>query len=138
MRFLHVSDLHACEERQQDQSRVVEALVRDVERLHVAIPFDALVFTGDLARSGSPAELELGRRLLLEPLERTLALSRERIFLVPGNHDVYRGAIDGWGEAGYVERLTGTEAANELLDNSPSLNRAIERLGHWFNFEEKY
>lgn len=96
IRFLHVSDFHlrAARVARYEQDRVLDGLVRFLERDRAGFPLDLLFVTGDLAHSGKADELVqvvgLLRRLLA-----TTGLPPERLFVVPGNHDVDR-SVGRW------------------------------------------
>jgi WD40 repeat protein/3',5'-cyclic AMP phosphodiesterase CpdA len=68
-------------------------LAGDVERLaaEVGARPDLLVVTGDLAEAGRPSELVQAHTFLVGLAER-LDLSRDRVVVVPGDHDVSRSA----------------------------------------------
>lgn len=78
--------------RHEHRPEVLEALLRDLE---TTAP-DRVLVTGDVTNQGLPGEIEVGRQWL-ERLG-----GPERVFLVPGNHDVYvpgsaRVIAAGWG-----------------------------------------
>lgn len=89
--WLHLSDLHV---RAPSAAAAGDALLtslredlsaRGRERI------DALVVTGDVVSSGRPEEYDAAGAFLLDAA-RGAAIGRERVFLVPGNHDVDRTA----------------------------------------------
>lgn len=92
IRFLHVSDFHLRPARvaRYDQDRVLDGLLRLLAHDRSSFPLDLVFVTGDLAHSGKPEELaqvvDLLRRLLA-----VTGVPPERLFVVPGNHDVDRG-----------------------------------------------
>lgn len=110
LRILHVSDLHEraiVDGMPAERSAVVRATARSRHRVlgdafEAVLMDDVLVggkpdvicFTGDVADWGMPAEyVKVGERI-----DRLLALTgvtRERLFVVPGNHDVQRRTEDG-------------------------------------------
>jgi 3',5'-cyclic AMP phosphodiesterase CpdA/phosphotransferase system HPr-like phosphotransfer protein len=126
--WLHVSDIHAghgSRSDRWDQGMVLQALLRDAERARrrdVPAP-DAIFVTGDIAYSGgaltspgSDGEYDIARRWLLE-LATAVGVTQERIFLVPGNHDVTR-ATPGKDREQFrlIERLrSGAESLDEAL-----------------------
>ncbi|MRG94687.1 metallophosphoesterase [Polyangium spumosum] len=94
--WLHLSDLHfglpgAGDRHNQSQ---ILAILRDdlasLERQGLPRP-DAILVTGDIAWSGKPDQYADASKWLLDVAGR-LGLSPDRIFVVPGNHDVDRGA----------------------------------------------
>lgn len=91
VRFLHISDIHLRPQRvkRYDQDRVLRGLLAFLERDRGSFPLDLIFVTGDLAQSGKADEYALVVDLLKRVLEIT-AVPPERMFVVPGNHDVDR------------------------------------------------
>jgi predicted phosphodiesterase len=54
---------------------------------------DFIVFNGDLAFSGRPAEYDTAEREFLGPLLEVTGVPRNRLFMVPGNHDLSRTTL---------------------------------------------
>ena len=92
IRFLHISDIHfrPALVKRYDQDRVLSGLITFLERDRANFPLDLIFVTGDLAQSGRAEEYTLVSELLRKILEIT-SVPRERMFVVPGNHDVDRG-----------------------------------------------
>jgi 3',5'-cyclic AMP phosphodiesterase CpdA len=122
--WLHLSDLHFRESRNYDETIVLKALLSDVEECmdKDSLRPDFIAMTGDLAFSGKPAEYELARSFFDELLQIT-KLPRERLFVVPGNHDVNRGLVTNGAKAitnalidrGSVNSLLATDADRQLV-----------------------
>lgn len=91
IRFLHVSDFHlrAAKVARYEQDRVLDGLVQFLERDREGFPLDLVFVTGDLAFSGHADELAQVVVVLRRLLEVT-GVPPERMFVVPGNHDVDR------------------------------------------------
>jgi len=92
------------EEDAFSRSRVIEALLEDVKdrgntdrRLN---QIEAVFFTGDLAFHGYEKEYELAKNEFIDPLIQSLEVGKERLFFVPGNHDInikhYQQYAEGW------------------------------------------
>ena len=91
-RILHISDLHLRGPREHEpwrRRRVIESFWQNLDELQSEGKIDLVCFTGDLADWGRPEEYEEAGLLLTELLSR-LQLSKDRLFLIPGNHDVAR------------------------------------------------
>ncbi len=98
--WLHISDLHFGHGNAgtyADQRLVLDALRQDAAniagRRGIPVP-DALLVTGDIAFSAgvrSPTEYQDASEYL-RMLRDSLRIPRERVFVVPGNHDVQRTA----------------------------------------------
>lgn len=98
MLLLHISDIHfrfpVCTNPSYDADLPFRTmLVRDVqERVNVLGPVGAILVTGDIAYCAHPEEYQAAFDWLME-----LAIAgqcpKERVFVVPGNHDVDRSVI---------------------------------------------
>jgi Calcineurin-like phosphoesterase/TIR domain len=97
--WVHISDIHfghGDASHRWDQELVMAALRRDLAGEPTPVRVDAIFVTGDIAFSGagrSPNEYQQARKWLLEA-GKAVGLGAERIFLVPGNHDVNRALDD--------------------------------------------
>jgi predicted phosphodiesterase len=104
LQFLHISDLHAKGPREKEpwrRRRVLgDAWLRNLETLiEEEGPVQFVFFTGDAAQSGKPEEYaevtDFFRALCAE-----LDLGINRLFVVPGNHDITRDVrTDAWASA---------------------------------------
>jgi calcineurin-like phosphoesterase family protein len=94
LRILHISDLHERGHREGESFRRRRVLggewERNLEELLKDGPIDLVCFTGDVADWGKPEEYAPATDFI-EALLGKLSLPRERLFLVPGNHDIDRG-----------------------------------------------
>ena len=92
--WLHLSDLHLRTGDQYDQTVVLSTLLEDIanvvqsNQLHV----DMVFVTGDLAFAGKSQEYAVVREFLGR-LSVAAGVPLERVFCVPGNHDVDRARI---------------------------------------------
>jgi predicted MPP superfamily phosphohydrolase len=121
--FVHLSDLHFREggtPLAEREAALRERLLDDIPEVVrlAAGQLEAILLTGDLARSGQAAEYAEGRRWLDRLCER-LGLPETATLTCPGNHDVDWTAID-----------TGREAINEVLRTCPDnvIDRKIDLL----------
>lgn len=91
--WLHISDLHCESGTKYDRELSLRSLMSLVQSLEP--PFsrlDAIFFTGDVANKGKPDEYAIAADAL-EALVTGTGVSQDRVFLIPGNHDVDRDAI---------------------------------------------
>ena len=93
LRIFHVSDLH---ERGQNRNpmwryrRVLgDAWQRNLDQVLQDGPIDLICFTGDVAFSGKPEEYDYATSFF-SALRDHLHVPPERLFIIPGNHDVDR------------------------------------------------
>lgn len=94
LRILHISDLHEETGPRREPARRVRVLGSawqdHLDEIRGRGPLDLVCFTGDLAFSGQAGEYAQAGVFLEESLAR-LSVSPDRLFLVPGNHDIDRG-----------------------------------------------
>lgn len=115
--WLHLSDFHfgGSVSKRYDDDVVIASLLEDLsERIqqHELKP-DFIAVTGDLALKGKSAEYQLVRFFFDELLSIT-GLPRERLFVVPGNHDVDRDLISH-GAAALGKALTDRQITRDAL-----------------------
>ena len=115
IRLIHISDLHARVANKAQIALRVQAFLDDLSRQGQRI--DAVLFTGDMAFAGRPEEYDLAERILLTPLMQRFGLSKEQIFVIPGNHDVDRSVVDPFAEEGLVKKLQSSEDAETVLEH---------------------
>ncbi len=93
LRLLHLSDLHERGSREKEtwrRRRVLgQAWLDNLKDIQDRGPIDLVCFTGDAADWGLAGEFSRAGDLLGETLS-ALGLSRDRLFVIPGNHDINR------------------------------------------------
>jgi formylglycine-generating enzyme required for sulfatase activity/predicted MPP superfamily phosphohydrolase/energy-coupling factor transporter ATP-binding protein EcfA2 len=86
--ILHISDLHIKPKENFDRSVVLDPLIkRVVEDLKPGFKPEIVIVTGDVAYSGKKSEYKLAKALF-DDLLKKLEISNDRLFIIPGNHDV--------------------------------------------------
>jgi tetratricopeptide (TPR) repeat protein len=113
-RILHISDLHERGPRERESFRrrrvLGEAWKRNLDALLEDGPIDLVCFTGDIADWGRPEEYGAATEFI-ESLLQQLSLSIDRLFLVPGNHDIDRGK----GQNAWAELRGGKDTKSKLF-----------------------
>jgi predicted MPP superfamily phosphohydrolase len=95
IRILHLSDAHFSEGSAWDSDPLLREAIDYIRReVAAGLTPDLVAFTGDLAYAGKEAEYKLAR----DWLDRLWAvlpqdLPRDRLLIVPGNHDVDRNLV---------------------------------------------
>lgn len=138
--WLHLSDLHfrSTEWNPLDTDIVRRTFLEDaaacieVEDLRP----DFIVVTGDIAFSGQKVEYELAQQFF-DNLLQTTGLTRDRLFLVPGNHDVDRGAISTLA-AGATVILNNRQAVNRFLASAADRALVLQRFHGYRDFVNHY
>ncbi|MFA7585333.1 MAG: metallophosphoesterase [Novosphingobium sp.] len=93
--ILHLSDFHFTKRKIRDQRVVVDALIKDLETLCIGHRRpDIVLFTGDLVNAGGDDRHEEAYDFLLSRVAQATGCSDERIFIVPGNHDLSRKVVE--------------------------------------------
>ncbi len=129
--WLHVSDFHLSDKGPYNQEVILNALVSSVRRLRGEGHVPDLIFaTGDIAQSGKAKEYEFATKFFDDLLE-AAGLNRDRLFIVPGNHDVDRCA----GEF-LVRTITSEESADRFFNPDkpfPHLTLKFHAFSEWYN-----
>ncbi|UIK06602.1 metallophosphoesterase family protein [Neorhizobium galegae] len=111
--ILHISDFHFSGKKLRDQKMVVDALLQDVKSQCVGNKTpDIILFSGDLTNGPPVDEHAAAYDFLLAPLLKATNTTNERLFIVPGNHDVQQDTIIDY-KAEHVE----WQAKADDLDN---------------------
>lgn len=94
--WLHMSDFHFRAEVEWDTEIVLKHLLQDIEgRCTIDSSLQKIDFvfvTGDVSFSGKPGEYDNAHEFL-KKLGRAAEVRKDRVFIVPGNHDVDRERI---------------------------------------------
>lgn len=89
-RWLHLSDLHSyCNGIKTKVMR--DALINEVEELNNEEKFDFIIITGDISDKNSG--YDLAEEFILDLIYK-IDIAKERVFIIPGNHDVSRNIPD--------------------------------------------
>jgi predicted MPP superfamily phosphohydrolase len=134
--WLHLSDLHFKEDASYDENIVLQALLNDIAQRIVNdnLRPDFIVITGDLAYAGKKSEYDLATQFLNDLLSVT-DVPRERLFVIPGNHDVDRTLITQ-GTTILTTGLTSRADVNAVLvdgDQRRTLIARFKEYSHFFN-----
>ena len=100
LRFIHFSDIHFksphCNDPDSDPDiKIRDAVLQDIQKM-IDIngePVDGILITGDIAFAGREDEYSAARGWLTE-VSSEFNIPDDRIYVVPGNHDVDRKASD--------------------------------------------
>lgn len=124
IRLLHLSDLHFTAGQSWDADPVLRALAQFIgKEARMGLTPDLVIITGDLAFAGKAEEYQLAQSWLEQELWPALKvdLPRDRLLLVPGNHDVDRSQV-GQGvrhiQNGLLKAQTQEEIASLMKDEN--------------------
>lgn len=131
--ILHLSDLHFGKEKEFDRSVVLESLMdRFGTDAKNGLKPEIVIVTGDIAFSGALDEYKQAK-LFFDDLLGSLNLLGEQLFLIPGNHDVNRGAYRR------SDKLV-FESMGDLnleLERVQDRNDLMKGMNTYFDFVEK-
>jgi tetratricopeptide (TPR) repeat protein len=138
--WLHISDTHfgKSDAHEYDENIVIESLLEDIdERIKKdGLKPDFIAVTGDLAFSGKPSQYELVCTFF-EKLLSVTDLPRERLFIVPGNHDVDRNLISP-GAYSIGKDLISRQDTNKILASPNDRQYLFARFKGYANFVNEY
>jgi 3',5'-cyclic AMP phosphodiesterase CpdA len=136
--WLHLSDLHfrTSELERYNANVVLDKLLDDVKTLMATKGFrpDVIFFTGDVAFSGDADEYRLAGDFFERLLE-TIGYpgAKERLFLVPGNHDVHWEFIT-YPAIKRSELLTSRDVITQTLLSPDNRRLFLRRLDNYAEF----
>lgn len=94
--WLHLSDWHQ-EGADFDRKVVRDRLIEDIKnrsKIDSSLEkVDFVIFSGDAAYHGQKDEFEAARQYLFDPVLEAVALEPDKLFIIPGNHDIDRVTI---------------------------------------------
>ena len=135
--WLHISDLHFRADSEWAQDVVLTEMCRHIERLrNEGLAFDFILVTGDIAFSGQPAEYAIAEHFF-DDLELKAGVNRNKIFCVPGNHDIDRSK-QKMAFTGASSSLQDTESVDNFLADITELQNILARQVSFREFQETY
>ncbi len=96
-------------------------------------PLHFVVFTGDVGYSGKSDEYRLAKKHFFRPLLKTTGVAPERLFLVPGNHDVDWRVTDLLNTE-TLRGMTGADTFDRLLEDQVASNVLLAPLAAYSTF----
>jgi predicted MPP superfamily phosphohydrolase len=138
--WLHISDLHF-RRPNYEADIVLQDLIKDVEKQIRDQDFqlDFIVVTGDVAFRSVPSEYGRAAEFFDQLLAQS-GIEKDRLFIVPGNHDVHWTTIKNQGD--FPEecvKACGTIAGvNRFLGSTQNLRRVLSKFQHYRRFIKEY
>ncbi|MDQ8727384.1 metallophosphoesterase [Bradyrhizobium sp. LHD-71] len=137
VRWLQISDFHLRTRQAWEQDVVLSAMCKSIERKCKGEGgLDFILATGDLAFSGKAEEYQLSSAFFDEIVKVT-GVPRERIFFIPGNHDVNRDR-QKMCFAGARHVLQNENAIDDFLGSPEEVATLLQRQEHYNKFQETY
>lgn len=135
--WLHISDFHLRESQAWAQDIVLSAMCKDIERRRVEVgTIDFVLATGDLAFAGKAHEYDRAAAFFDEVV-RVTGVLRERIFCIPGNHDVDRDRQKTC-FTGARQILQSQNDIDAFLGSPEELETLLQRQNNYRRFQDGY
>lgn len=139
--WLHLSDWHQNSEK-HDRKVLSDKLREDLRARESLDPrlaqVNFVVFSGDAANHGKTEEFKAVRDVLFAPVLELLELKPERLFIVPGNHDLDRSHVEEMLPAKLQSPLADHEAVKHWLCDDKRRGRALEPFAAFEAFVREY
>lgn len=135
--WLHLSDWHQ-KGKEFDRDVVRDALLKDIKNRKDIAPelekIDFIVFSGDVAQNGKKEEYDAAIEQLFNPLLDLTGLMPDKLFIVPGNHDIDHERFEDLPRAlskplenhDDVVKWFGIEKRSKLLDPFYDFNKFVK------------
>ena len=131
--WLHISDFHVRSGDPYDRDVVLRALVRSAAEYRQQGRSPDLIFsTGDLAHSGKPQEYDLAGKFF-DDLLSAVGLPKNRLFVIPGNHDVDRDL-----GVGLARTLDAREQSDTYFRPDRPHPHLTQKLGAFLEWHNRY
>lgn len=142
--WLHLSDWHQRGSTlDHDRKVVLDALLRDIRERAQTVDaclteLDFIVFSGDVAFFGRKEEYQVAQKHFFEPVLQAAGLSPDRLFIVPGNHDLDRDIVTEMLPPALQQPFTSNEQVKTWLDNGRKQRRVLEPFEDFTRFVSTY
>jgi predicted phosphodiesterase len=144
IKIIHVSDLHLESDNPSfEKKNIIAALAEDIKKY--VDDSTLLFFTGDLIEKGGiefgenkPMAFQSFEELFIKPILSCNPWLKNKIFLVPGNHDVFREKIDPISEDGLKSNLKTCKSVNEFIITNRNNIRHLDRIADYKKWEQNF
>ncbi|MCP4373865.1 MAG: metallophosphoesterase [Deltaproteobacteria bacterium] len=138
--ILHLADLHIDINSNQESSPMTESLcrkLREFHRKHEANSLDLILISGDLVNRGSNSYSFVRERL--NAICNASDTNKDRIFFVPGNHDIEREKCDPHTYGAFTLELKKDPSLFSKFEKNESLQIAFrEPFSRYNEFARSY
>lgn len=138
--WLHLSDWHQ-QGKEFDRKVVRDELVKDIRnRKKISqdlAQIDFIVFSGDVAFSGKEEEYKTAIKQFFEPVLEATGLTKEYLFIVPGNHDLDRTKFKLLPQA-LTKPFASQQQVQEWLTDQEMRNHLLEPFKDYKQFATNY
>lgn len=143
IRIIHIADLHLESETLSfEKTAIINALAVDLNRY--VNENTLLFFTGDLIDKGAfnfsdkANAFYTFEKLFIEPIIKQNHSLKGRIFIVPGNHDVFRDKIDKYSESGLKSELDNVKSLDAFIQSNRLRSKHLDRIEDYKKWESDF
>jgi len=144
IRIIHLSDFHLQKENPQlTQKNLFQSLIKDMREW--ITPNSLIVISGDLVdRSGinfkdPQLKFDFFKEIFIEELIKTDSSLKNRIFMVPGNHDFNRTQLDEFKDYPLREKLLqNPETVERYIQSVRDSKNSLTGIEDYKQFEKEY
>lgn len=143
IRIIHVSDLHLEKEIPSfEKAAIIQALAEDLK--NQIDENTILFFTGDLIDKGGynfsdkPNAFFAFEKVFIDPILKENPSLKGKIFVVPGNHDVFRDKIDKYSESGLKSELYSVKGLDSFIQENRLKSKHLDRLEDYKSWESDF
>jgi len=138
--WLHLSDWHQ-KGKEFNREVVRDALLKDIRERKTISPdlaeIDFIIFSGDIAFNGLQEEYINAIEMLFNPILEASNVKRDRLFIVPGNHDLDRNEFELLPNS-ILAHMNSDEAVQDWLTNDKKRRRLLEPFRDFASFVTAY
>ena len=143
IRIIHISDLHLEKETPSfEKAAIINALSLDLKKQ--VNDNTLLFFTGDLIDKGAlnfsdkENAFYTFEKVFIDRILSQNPSLKGRIFIVPGNHDVYRDKIDKYSESGLKSELDNVKSLDTFIQSNRLKSKHLERVEDYKKWESDF
>lgn len=143
MRIAHISDLHLSQNNLDSFKRFyLEALIKDLQKFHRQDKVEMIFLTGDLVDKGGRSLGDncygIVEESFIRPVLEALELTRDKLIMLPGNHDIDASAVESISEDG-LSNINDVDRVNKFVNNNKhQWHDGINRIKPYKTFEAKF
>ncbi|WP_406539578.1 metallophosphoesterase [Fibrobacter sp.] len=145
LQIIHISDFHLDNKiLTASKERLANAFIEDLKKQDIDFEKCILIISGDLIDKGGCGFSDIDEAFstfesfFLNKITDTIKITRERIFFVPGNHDIDRTEANEYIEKAINEDLTDVDKVKSFIKNNRQSLKNLKPIESYKKFETKF
>ena len=145
LQIIHISDFHLDNKiLTASKERLANAFIEDLKKQDIDFEKCILIISGDLIDKGGSGFSDIDEAFstfesfFLNKITDTIKITRERIFFVPGNHDIDRTEANEYIEKAINEDLTDVDKVKSFIKNNRQSLKNLKPIESYKKFETKF